>query len=401
MQAGSRAAIEVFSAFLRLGLRSFGGPVAHLGYFRDEFVTRRGWLGERAFAQLLALCQFLPGPASSQLGFAIGLRHAGVAGALCAWLAFTAPSALLMYAFARSATAFGGAFGAALLHGLKLVAVAVVGAALLAMARTLARGARRIAIALLAAALVVALDAAWAQLAAIAVGAVAGALLCRDATLPVREAAAAPVGRRAALACGLLYVLALAAVLARPLLWPAAAPLAQLVAATWQAGALVFGGGHVVLPLLQATLVEPGHVTAAQFLAGYGAAQAVPGPMFSFAAYLGAVMQTGAPPALAATLALLAMFTPGLLLLVAALPAWNALGSMPRAAAPIAGVDAAVVGLLAAAFVDPVCSQGLGDVLDAAIGLAGFAALAWLRWPALAVVAGCVAAALLRAALGA
>ena len=399
-QAGERV-IEVLGAFLRLGLRSFGGPMAHFGYFRAEFVARRGWLDESAFARLLALCQFLPGPASSQLGFAIGLRRAGLAGAMAAWFAFTLPSALLMYAFARLAPVADGSWGAAVTHGLKLVAVAVVGAALFSMGRTLARGPARLAIAATAAAMVVALDAAWAQLAAIAWGAALGSLAFRGAVGPLGEASRAPVSHGLAWACGALY----AAGLAAALWWSSAgtgdASLVALLASSWRAGALVFGGAHVVLPLLEHSMVDTGWIEPARFLAGYGAAQAVPGPMFSFAAYLGAVVPTGAPPPLASALATVAMFAPGLLLVVALAPAWQRLATLPRAAAAVAGIDAAVVGLLGAALVDPVWSQGVGDALDGVVALAGLAATVSGRVPALAVVAGGVAIGLLRAALGA
>jgi len=400
MPARSPAATEVLRAFLALGLRSFGGPVAHLGYFRDEFVVRRRWLDAAAFARLLAVCQFLPGPASSQLGFAIGLRRAGATGALGAWLGFTAPSALLMYGLARAAPVADGVIAAALAHGLKLVAVAVVGAALVAMARTQARGATRLAIAVLAAALVLLSGTAAAQLFAIASGAVTGALFCRDATAAVRDVDVPRVDRRVAIGCGLLYVVMLGIVLALPAMWREAPALVSLLAATWRAGALVFGGGHVVLPLLQGTLVDTGYLDPATFLAGYGAAQALPGPMFAFAAYLGAVVPTAAPPALGALLALVAMFAPGLLLVVAVLPAWDRFGSRPGAAAAVAGVDAAVVGVLAAAFAGPVWSQGVLDPFDAMVALAGIAALVLARAPPLAVVAACVAAALLRAVAG-
>lgn len=402
MPASGRA-IEVLGVFLRLGLTSFGGPVAHLGYFRAEFVTRRAWLDEPAFARLLALCQFLPGPASSQLGFAIGLRRAGVPGAFAAWLGFTLPSALLMFAFAQLAPVVGGRWGAALTHGLKLVAVAVVGAALLAMARSLARGAARIFIASTAAAMVVVLDAAWAQLAAIAWGAALGGLACRDATVAMRDerVATPPVARGLAWTCGLLYLAGLVAALSMSQTVGTDDPsLSALLASTWRAGALVFGGGHVVLPLLERSMVDTGWLDAARFLAGYGAAQAVPGPMFSFAAYLGALVPTGVPPALAALLATVSLFAPGLLLVLALAPAWQSLAALPRAAAAVAGVDAAVVGLLGAALLDPVWPQGVGDGFDAVVALAGFVALVWGRAPPLVVVAGSVAIALLRTATG-
>ena len=396
----SRALTEVAVAFLRLGVTSFGGPVAHLGYFHDEFVVRRRWLDDAEFSRLVALCQFLPGPASSQLGFALGLQRAGFAGASLAWLAFTLPSALLMYAFARLSPAIGGTLAAAALHGLKLVAVAVVGAALLGMARTLARGLPRAAIAVAAAILVVALDAAWSQLAAIGAGALAGRWLCRDAAMapPGARGAVSLVTPRAVLA-GALFLCGLLAALALTPRAGAAPDLPTLAAAFWRAGALVFGGGHVVLPLLEQATVGPGWISPDRFLAGYGAAQAVPGPMFSLAAYLGAGVPAGAPPPVVAALALVAMFAPGLLLVLALQPAWSRIGTAPAAAAAVAGVNAAVVGLLAAAFVDPVWQQGVRDAGDALVAASGFALLAFSRTPALLVVAGCVAASVARAAL--
>ncbi|BDU16777.1 chromate efflux transporter [Lysobacter auxotrophicus] len=380
----------MFRAFLRLGLVSFGGPIAHLGYFREEFVVRRRWLDDERYAQLLAICQFLPGPASSQMGFAIGLLRAGWRGALAAFVGFTLPSALLMFGFASVSARLDRGLGAAVVHGLKLVAVAVVAHGLLGMARQMTPDARRLAIAVLACACVLWFGTAWAQLIAIAMGAVLGGLLCgrvalraSPSTLPVRYGRSVALALLAVFACGLVAALA----------WPSQAPTAgAMAAAFYRAGALVFGGGHVVLPLLQEALVESGWIPSATFLAGYGAAQAVPGPMFSIAAYLGAVVPTGWPSAAFACVAVLAVFAPGFLLLAATLPFWQRVQAMRGAGPMLAGVNAAVVGLLAAAFYDPVWTQGIASWRDVLVVIVAFALLLRLRAGALWVVAWCVGA---------
>ncbi|MFC4728943.1 chromate efflux transporter [Coralloluteibacterium thermophilus] len=386
---------EVFRAFLLLGLSAFGGPVAHVGYFRAAFVARRGWLDDAQFAQLLAICQVLPGPASSQLGFGIGLLRAGWAGAAAAFVAFTLPSALLMLALVWLAPAGDAPVGAAVVRGLKLVAVAVVAHGLIAMARQLAPDARRAAIAVSAALLVLASGAAWAQLGAIVVGAALGILLCRHVPLPP----AAPLPARVSAGAATAAAVAFAALLALALAWTPQAPTPGALAAVfYRAGALVFGGGHVVLPLLEAGVVAPGWLDAERFLAGYGAAQAMPGPMFTLAAYLGGATLPGQP--LPAALAALAgIFLPGFLLLVAALPAWSALARRPGAVATLAGINAAVIGLLAAALYDPVLSQGIGGSADAAIAAVGLLLLVLFRLNALWVVAWCVGASLLATAV--
>lgn len=383
---------EVFIAFLRLGLTAFGGPIAHIGYLREAFVRRRGWLDDAHFAQLLAACQFLPGPASSQMGFAIGLSRAGWRGALAAFTGFTLPSALLMLWFAALAPRLAHGPGAAAVHGLKLVAVAVVAHGLLGMCRQLAPDLPRLLIAAAAAALVVATGNAWVQLAAIALGAVLGTWWCRTAVVPAAALFPFRGGRRIALVCLTLFLLGLLAALLLPA--SATPTLAGVAAAFYRAGALVFGGGHVVLPLLQQALVAPGWLPADSFLAGYGAAQAVPGPMFSLAAYLGAEIPLGLPSAVGATVALLALFLPGFLLLAGMLPLWAGLVRHRRAASAMAGINAAVVGLLAAAFLDPVWSGGVRTPVDAAIAVVGFALLAGLRWPAWTAVLWCVGAAI-------
>lgn len=381
---------EVFRAFLKLGLTSFGGPIAHLGYLREDFVQRRRWLDEAHFAQLLAVCQFLPGPASSQMGFAIGLFRGGWRGALAAFVAFTLPSAMLMFAFAALAPYLDHDIGVAAVHGLKLVAVVVVAHGLLGMARQLTPDVQRVLVAVGTFALIVITGNAWMQLAAIASGAILGLLLCRQ--VPAPKAAVFPVSYGTGAAAVFLTIFLV--LLAGALLLPGAggpSPVA-LAGAFYQAGALVFGGGHVVLPLLQQSVVEPGWIAPESFLAGYGAAQAVPGPMFSFAAYLGAAVPLGYPAAVGATIALLAVFLPGFLLLLAVLPVWARLSQRPWAASTMAGINAVVVGLLAAAFYDPVWTQGVRGPADFVIAAIGFALLLAARVSALWIVLWCVAA---------
>ncbi|RVU20131.1 chromate efflux transporter [Methylobacterium oryzihabitans] len=371
---------EVFAAFLRLGLTAFGGPVAHLGYFRDEFVVRRRWLDEAAYADLVALCQFLPGPASSQVGIALGLRRAGTAGTLAAWTGFTLPSAAAMALFASGAMLLDGPAGRGALHGLKAAAAAVVALAILGMMRSLAPDRPRATLAVAAAAIALALPGVAGQLAALVLGGLAGlALPGQPAPSAGAPAAAGPVGRRTALACLGLFALLLAGL---PLAAEAAgSPGLTLFALFFRAGALVFGGGHVVLPLLQAELV-PHLVGADAFLAGYGAVQAMPGPLFTLAAYLGAV--AGGPAGAAAALA--GIFLPSFLLVFGTLPFWGRLRGVPRARRALAGVNAAVVGLLLAAFYDPVWTAGITDRAAYAVAAAAFLLLFLWRAPPWLVV---------------
>lgn len=382
-------------AFLRLGLTSFGGPIAHLGYFQREFVQRRRWLDDAGYAQLLGLCQFLPGPASSQLGFAIGLQRAGVRGALAAFAGFTLPSALLMVAFALlSPSLLATASGEAVVHGLKLVAVAVVAQGLWMMTRKLTPDLSRVAIAAIAAALLLISGNAWLQLAAITGGAAVGVFVCRDIAPQASPALVVGVPRVVALTCGGMFAVGLLLALLLPV--PASPTLLSVSAAFYRAGALVFGGGHVVLPLLERSVVDPGWLPAEDFLSDYGAAQAVPGPMFTLAAALGAAIAPGGHALPGAAVALLAVFLPGFLLLLAVLPVWSALLSRPMAVRALAGINAAVVGVLAAALVDPVALQGLRSVADVAIATVGIVLLATLRRGAvLATLAWCVGASLL------
>lgn len=389
MPRSESRAIEVFRVFLRLGLTSFGGPIAHLGYFREEFVVRRAWLDDARYAQLLAVCQFLPGPASSQMGFSIGLLRAGWPGALAAFVGFTLPSALLMLAFAGVSAWLSSGIGAAVAHGLMLVAVAVVAHGLMGMVRRLTPDAPRIVIAVLAAALVLWIDTGWAQLLAIAAGGVAGRWL-RDGTDGVAMSPL-PLGYGARGSMMLLVVFAIALVLA--LTWPSQSPsTGAMAAAFYRAGALVFGGGHVVLPLLKSSLVDSGWIAPDAFLASYGAAQALPGPLFSIAASLGAQVPSGLPRVAAAAVALVAIFLPGLLLVSAVLPLWQRVSAWRGAAPMLAGVNAAVVGLLAAALYSPLWTDGVRGGSDLVIVAVALALLLRLRNGALWAVTWCAAA---------
>ena len=381
---------EVFAAFLKLGLTSFGGPIAHIGYFRREFVEVRKWIDETEFARLLALCQFLPGPASSQLGFTLGLLRAGWAGALAAFVAFTLPSAVLLFAFAALVPFLSGGIGQAALHGLKLVAVAVVAQAVLGMARQLAPDAPRATIAAAAVALILATGQAWTQILVVALGAAAGLVVCRGVHPPAADTQVRlPYGMR--LGTVLLIVFALL-LLALPLASSGRPGLLSVADAFYRAGALVFGGGHVVLPLLRESVVTPGWISGDDFLAGYGAAQAVPGPLFTLAAYVGARLDSGAGIA-GAIVALIAIFLPGLLLVAGALPFWRSIGHTPVAARAVSGINAAVVGLLAAALYDPVWTSAVRGPLDVAIAAVAFTLLVAWRASALFVVLWCTGAA--------
>lgn len=375
---------EVFGAFLKLGLTSFGGPIAHLGYFRDAFVVRRRWIDEAGYADLVALCQFLPGPASSQVGFALGLARAGPLGALAAWTGFTLPSALLMILFAYGASSVTGPIGVAVIHGLKLVAVAIVAQAVWGMARTLTPDRLRATIALAALGIVTFLGGAWGQVAAIGGGALGGLWLCRNAASIPASPVLFAVPRRVGVACLATFALLLVGL---PLLAGSSGSQGlALFDAFYRSGALVFGGGHVVLPLLQTAVVDPGWTNEATFLAGYGVAQAVPGPLFTFAAYLGAVVGPAPHGLTGATLALVGIFVPGLLILVGALPFWDALRARPAAQAALRGVNAAVVGILAAALYNPVWVTAVLTPYDFAIVAIGFILLMVWRTPPIAVV---------------
>ena len=387
-------ALEVLAVAFGLGLTSFGGPIAHLGYFERAYIERRRWLSATDYAGLVALCQMAPGPTSSQVGFLIGLRRAGWPGALAAWLGFTAPSALLMLAFATLAPRLGGPVAQAVLHGLKLVAVAVVAQAVWSMATRLCPDLSRTALALTAAVMLLLFGGSLIQLVALAIGAVGGMLLCRAA--PIQSLApSAPVGRRVAAAffavfAGLLVGLPLAA---------QAAPrsLLGMIATFYKTGALVFGGGHVVLPLLRDVLVPAGWIGDGAFLAGYGAAQALPGPLFSFAAYLGAMIAPRGSgiggEALWSAAALVFIFLPGLLVVAAGLPLWGWIAGHPIARGALAGVNAAVVGILGAALYNPIWTSAILGARDLATALLALVLLERWRAPPILIVVLCVTAA--------
>ena len=378
------SAWRVLAVFLRLGLTSFGGPLAHLGHFRREFVDRQRWLSETAFADLVSLCQFLPGPTSSQVGFAVGLGQAGAMGGLAAFIGFTTPSALLMFAAASGLFVLPDGVGAAFVHGLLLVAVSVVAHAVYGMAKALCRDwfTALLAIATLAALVIV--HRAWVQPAAIAAGAFLGAIVTGANPAQLRASPIAPGHRRIATS---LFALFLALLAGLPFLATMiASPGVAIADAFYRSGALVFGGGHVVLPLLETETVGRHWLDQPTFLAGYGAAQALPGPLFTFAVFLGAVALTGLPPALGGAIALAAIFLPGLLLVSAALPFWNEIKRHPGAFGLVRGANAAVVGVLAAALYNPVSTSAIIRPLDAAIAAAGFVALQAFRAPSWLVV---------------
>lgn len=377
--------LEVLTIFLRLGLTCFGGPIAHIGYFRDEFVVRRRWIDEHAYADLVALCQFLPGPASSQVGFSIGLMRAGYLGGLAAWTGFTLPSAAALVLFAYGAGALSGVIGTGLLHGLKLTAVAIVAQAVWGMARTLCPDRERASIAALAAVITLFSTSSLAQIAAIALGGIAGLLLCRDGQAPSASHVVMPVSRVAGIASLTAFLVLLAGLPALRALTGSSG--IALFDAFYRSGALVFGGGHVVLPLLREAFVTPGWLSDDAFLAGYGAAQAVPGPLFTFAAYLGA-LATPEPHGLGgAALGLVGIFLPGILILLGTLPFWDSFRKRAAAQAAMRGVNAAVVGLLGAALYNPVWTSSVKAPGDFAIALVGFVLLIAWRAPPLVVVA--------------
>jgi chromate transporter len=358
----AKSFFAIFKIFLALGCTSFGGPIAHLGYFRDEFVVRRRWLSDESYGDLVSLCQFMPGPASSQVGFSLGvLRGNGLGGGVAAWLGFTLPSAAILLAFAVGAASFSGALAEGCLHGLKLVAVAVVAQAIWSMARSLTPDRERIAIALVA----------MVQMAAIALGALAGIRLCRGRQpAAVQGRLTFPVTRRAGIAAFVLFTLLLLGI---PLLVTLTeSKQLSLFASFYRSGSLVFGGGHVVLPLLREEMVVPGLVTDASFLAGYGLAQAVPGPLFTFAAYLGADAGLATHPVCGSAIALVAVFLPGLLLVYGMLPFWDRFRGCSTAQYAMRGANAAVVGILGSALYDQVWTSAVYDAVDFIAVLTGF-----------------------------
>lgn len=375
--------IDIFLAFLRLGLTSFGGPVAHLGYFRTEFVERRKWLDDRSYADLVALCQFLPGPASSQVGIAIGLLRGGYRGAFAAWAGFTVPSAVLLMVFAYGLSVTGTAADTGWLHGLKVAAVAVVALALLGMARALTPDRARASIAVLATAIALSLPTAWGQIGGIVLGAVAGTLLLRGVPIADHVVLACPVRRSAGAIALIVFFVLLIGLPGLAALIPIQS--VQLFDTFFRAGSLVFGGGHVILPLLQSAVVPPGWIGNDAFLAGYGAAQAIPGPLTTFAAYLGTMIGGWT----IAILCLIAIFLPSFLLVIGALPFWEALRQQPAVQAALRGVNAAVVGLLLAAFYQPVWLTGIRNAGDFGLAVAAFVLLFLWRTPPWLVVVLC------------
>jgi len=380
----SGSPLEVLRVFFKLGVSSFGGPIAHIGYFHEEFVVRRRWLDEQAFVDLVALCQFLPGPASSQVGFSIGLMRAGYRGALAAWTGFTLPSAIVLVLFAYGAGALGGPVGTGLLHGLKLVAVAIVAQAVWGMARTLCPDRERASVAAVAALIILFSASSIAQIGAIVFGGLAGLWLCRGAPPAASDHMTMPVSRSMGFAALTVFFVLLVGL-----------PIAQrlensealaLFDAFYRSGALVFGGGHVVLPLLREAFVAPGWVSDDTFLAGYGAAQAIPGPLFTFAAYLGTVVRPSPHGVAGAVLGLFGIFLPGILILLGTLPFWDSLRKRVGAQAMMRGVNAAVVGLLGAALYNPLWTSSVKAPGDFGVALVGFVLLMAWRAPPLLVV---------------
>jgi chromate transporter len=382
--AAPGSAGEVFVAFLRLGLTSFGGPIAHLGYFRTEFVERRRWVDDRGYGELVALSQFLPGPSSSQVGFALGLLRAGPLGALAAFTAFTLPSAILLVLFAFGVSWLDGPIATGALTGLKVVAVAIVAQAVIGMARALTPDLRRAAIAVVALVIVVAFAGPLGQVGAILAGAVAGMLLCRASVETDDDGRAFAIPRWVGVSALALFAVLIAGL---PVLAALVrSPVVSLLDSFVRSGALVFGGGHVVLPLLEAEVVSTGLVGPDEFLAGYSAAQAVPGPLFTFAGYLGALIEPGPGGVAGAVLALVAIFLPGFLILIGVLPFWHTLRARPVAQGFIRGASAAVVGILAAALYDPVFTSAIVDPATFALAVACFVLLTVAKAPPWSVV---------------
>ncbi|MBU9860185.1 chromate efflux transporter [Rahnella aceris] len=388
----------VFLIFLRLGLTSFGGPIAHLGYFRDEFVTRRQWLTERSHADLVALCQFLPGPASSQVGIAIGLSRSGYTGALAAWAGFTLPSAVALILFALGIASYGDAIPTGVLHGLKVVAVAVVAQAVGGMARNLCPDIPRITVMAAATCFALLVPSAWGQVGSIVIAAVIGLLLFKPQQVTAHDPLPISIRRRVALFWLMLFFVLLTGLPSLTAIFPNQTLL--MVETFYRTGSLVFGGGHVVLPLLQAEVVPSGWVSNDTFLTGYGATQAVPGPLFTFAAFLGASMSQFPSGWLGGLICLLAIFAPSFLLIVGALPFWESLRRNTHTQAALMGINAAVVGLLLAALYQPVWISAIHAPQDFGLALVALVALMfWKLPPWLVVVSSGVAGWLLSVAL--
>ncbi|MFZ2844828.1 chromate efflux transporter [Psychrobacter sp.] len=386
----NKSAWAVFLIFLRLGLTSFGGPVAHLGYFRDEFVIQRKWLTENSYADLVALCQFLPGPASSQVGIAIGLSRAGYTGALAAWTGFTLPSAIALILFAMGISSYGDIIPSGVLHGLKVAAVAVVAQAVWGMGRNLCTDVARVSIMALAACFVLLVPSALGQVSVIAIAAIIGLVLFKPEKVIAHDPLPITVRRRTGIFWLFLFF---ALLIGLPLLatWYPSQTL-SLVDTFFRAGSLVFGGGHVVLPLLQAEVIPAGWLSNDTFLAGYGATQAVPGPLFTFSAFLGSSMNQAPNGWLGGIICLTAIFAPSFLLVMGALPFWESLRQNLRTRAALSGINAAVVGLLLAALYQPVWTSAIVEAKDFGLALIALIALMFWKLPAWLVVMSCGAA---------
>lgn len=381
---GQGSVLEILWVSTRLGLTSFGGPIAHLGYFHDEYVKRRRWLDEQSYADLVALCQFLPGPASSQVGIAIGIARGGLLGGFAAWLGFTLPSALALIAFAFGVSALVDSTAAGWLHGLKVVAVAVVSQAVWSMARSLCPDRERATLAIFAAMVTLLWRSSIGQVLAIIVAGLIGLWAFPGTALTLASHMRFQVGKRLGLAAWSLFFLLL---LLLPILRQVTPSHGlEVFDSFFRVGSLVFGGGHVVLPLLQAEVVGPGWLTNEQFVAGYGAAQAVPGPLFTFSAYLGTVMSAEPNGWSGAFLALVAIFLPSFLLVVGALPFWDLLRSVPVFQSALKGINAAVVGLLLAALYTPVWTSAIYSPADFGLGLVAFGLLVLWKFPPWLVV---------------
>lgn len=377
-------AMEVFLVFLRLGCTSFGGPIAHLGYFHRELIQKRHWLEENSYADLVALCQFLPGPASSQIGIAIGLHRAGPTGAIAAWLGFTLPSVLLLIAVGYGVTKYEGLIPVGILHGLKLAAVPIVAHALWSMGKKLCTGWIRPGIAIFSAIFSNALPFGFGQVAVILIGSICGRLFLNDTSnLPH-----VPIKPRLSRAAAAISLLTLASML---LLLPQATRISNLQSirsfdSFFRAGSLVFGGGHVVLPLLKAEVVSPGWVAPDAFMVGYGAAQAIPGPLFAFSAYLGTVAKIPPNGIFGALVCLVAAFLPSFFLVFGTLPFWEQIRNLKGMRSALQGINAAVVGLLLAAFIDPVCTSSILSYKDFGFALVGFLLLLNTKIPSWTLV---------------
>ncbi len=384
--------LEILSVFFRLGCTSFGGPVAHLGYFRTELVERRKWCSEETYAEIIAVAQSLPGPASSQVAFALGLLRGGWLGGLAAWTGFTAPSAALMVWFAFAEPSLHGKTGMAVVHGLQVAAVAVVGQAILVMRKRLTPDWKRALIALAAVVIATYGAASVSTLVAIAVGALCGEIFLRGDSVPLLPPLDLRLSPRAGMIAAALYVSLLIASLLITITGPG---ILQVASAFYRSGALVFGGGHVVLPLLEHAVVSPGWVTQPTFLTGYGFAQALPGPLFTFAAFLGAAIQSHGSRVGVGLVALIAIFLPGLLAMGAALSLWSRVRESRFLQKALPGINASVLGVLAAAFLRPVCSTAIHSVLDVFVAAAALALLALGQVRPWVVVSGVVLASIL------